>query len=163
MRTLLAAAAALSMVAGAAQAASAPAGIVRLQTPQSAIARGTVVPPGATTFYVSGILPQPTNPGQTPLVYGDTKTQTISTLQEIDKILKSQGFTMGDVVMMRVVLVGDPNMGGRMDFAGMNEGYRQFFGTAEQPNKPARITTQISALAGPGFLVEIEVQAAKMP
>ena len=159
MRTLLAAAAAAAMLTSATQAAE----ITRLQTPQGGIARGVVVPAGATTFYVSGIVPPPTNPGQTPLVYGDTKTQTINILKEIDSILKSQGFDMGDVVMMRVVLVGDPKMGGKMDFAGMNEGYRQFFGTAEQPDKPARITTQISALAGPDFLVEIEVQAAKMP
>ena len=44
----------------------------------------------------------------------------------------------------------------------MNEAYRQFFGTAAQPNRPARMTTQVPKLAGP-FLVEIEVQAAKAP
>ena len=37
--------------------------------------------------------------------------------------------------------------------------YLQFFGTAGQPNKPARVTVQVAALAGPGMLREIEVQA----
>jgi enamine deaminase RidA (YjgF/YER057c/UK114 family) len=46
-----------------------------------------------------------------------------------------------------------------MDFAGMMEGYNQFYGPLK--NKPARITSQVVALARPGFLVEIEVQAAK--
>ena len=68
---------------------------------------------------------------------------------------------MADVVMMRVLLVGDPAKDGKMDFAGMMEAYKTFFGTAEQPNKPARITSQVASLVQPGMLVEIEVQAAK--
>jgi enamine deaminase RidA (YjgF/YER057c/UK114 family) len=41
------------------------------------------------------------------------------------------------------------------------EGYLQFFGTPAQPNKPARITSQVAALVLPGLLAEIEVQAAR--
>jgi enamine deaminase RidA (YjgF/YER057c/UK114 family) len=48
-----------------------------------------------------------------------------------------------------------------MDFAGMNAGYAQFFGSLR--NKPARMTVQVAALTEPGALVEIEVQAAKAP
>jgi enamine deaminase RidA (YjgF/YER057c/UK114 family) len=43
----------------------------------------------------------------------------------------------------------------------MNEAYRQFFGTPEQPNKPARVTVQVAALGSPATLVEISLQAAK--
>jgi enamine deaminase RidA (YjgF/YER057c/UK114 family) len=50
-----------------------------------------------------------------------------------------------------------------MDFAGFNEAYSQYFGVAAQPNKPARITMQITQLANPAFLVEIEGQAVKAP
>jgi len=46
-----------------------------------------------------------------------------------------------------------------MDFAGFMKGYTQFFGTKEQPNKPARSAMQVEALALPGALVEIEVVA----
>ena len=38
------------------------------------------------------------------------------------------------------------------------EGYTQFFG-GDQPNLPARSVIGVSALANPGFLVEIEVIA----
>jgi enamine deaminase RidA (YjgF/YER057c/UK114 family) len=48
-----------------------------------------------------------------------------------------------------------------MDFAGMMTAYREFFGTKQQPNKPARSTMQVAGLVDPGWLVEIEVTAAK--
>ena len=48
-----------------------------------------------------------------------------------------------------------------MDFAGMMAGYTQFFGTSEQPNKPARSAVQVAALAFPGVMVEIEVIAVR--
>ena len=50
-----------------------------------------------------------------------------------------------------------------MDYARMNEGYRQFFGTSENPNLAARATVQVVALAEPAFLVEIEATAVRMP
>ena len=39
--------------------------------------------------------------------------------------------------------------------------FGQFFGTKEQPNKPARSAVQVAALVAPGALLEIEVIAAK--
>jgi enamine deaminase RidA (YjgF/YER057c/UK114 family) len=117
------------------------------------------------TLYVSGQLPNPVTPADrdkgTPAVYGDTKTQAGSALGKIEALLKEQGLGMGDVVMMHVYLVGDPANGGKLDFAGMNAAYSQFFGTKEQPNKPARSAVQVAALAAVGPLVEIEVIAVK--
>jgi len=43
----------------------------------------------------------------------------------------------------------------------MNAAYAKFFGTTEQPNKPARSTVQVAALVAAGALLEIEVQAAR--
>jgi len=91
---------------------------------------------------------------------GDTKAQTVDALTKIDTALKSKGFGLGDIVMMRVFLVADPATG-KMDFMGMMGGYSQFFGTPAQPNKPARTTVQVAGLAAPGALVEIEAQAVK--
>ena len=68
---------------------------------------------------------------------------------------------MGDVVEMQVFLAGDPANAGKMDFAGMNEAYDKFFGTAEQPNKPVRAAMQVAGLATPWALVEIMVVAVK--
>lgn len=132
--------------------------------PTSAISSAVLVPAGSETLYVSGITPPVLNPDAptgTKPEFGDTKTQVSGILKRIDGILKEQGYSFGDVVMMRVFLVGDPAKGGGMDFAGMMESYREHFGTATQPNRPARITMQISGLVAPGMLAEIEVQAAR--
>jgi enamine deaminase RidA (YjgF/YER057c/UK114 family) len=68
---------------------------------------------------------------------------------------------MADVYKLTVFVVAAPKMDGKMDFAGFNEGYRQFFGTAQNPNLVARSTVQVAALAGPDYLIEIEATAAK--
>ena len=75
--------------------------------------------------------------------------------------LKSMDLSMKDVVKMQVFLVGDPAQGGKLDFAGMMDSYKQFFGTAEQPNLPARSALKVAGLANPGWLVEIEVTAVR--
>ncbi len=140
--------------------------VERIPIPNSdfPISAAVVVPSGYDTIYVSGNIPKVANPqapkGSTE-AYGDTKTQTISVLQQIQKTLADQNLTMSDVVMMHVFLVGDPAQGGKMDFAGMMAGYTQFFGTKDQPNKPARSAVQVAALAAPGALVEIEVIAVR--
>lgn len=92
---------------------------------------------------------------------GDTKAQTVDSLTKLLAGLKAQGFGAGDIVMMRIYLVGDPAKDGKMDFAGMMAGYTQFFGTPDQPNKPSRTTVQVAGLASAGSLVEIEAQAVK--
>ena len=154
-RNLLAFVALTAAVALAGSAGAAPE-IVRAG-PAAAPISGVVVVKGVggvDIAYASGI------PGAASA--GDTKGQTVDALTKMTANLKAQGFGMGDVVMMRVFLVGDPAMGGKMDFAGMMAGYVQFFGTAEQPNKPSRTTVQIAGLASPGSLVEIEAQAVRL-
>ena len=46
---------------------------------------------------------------------------------------------------------------------GMMKSYVKHYGTAEQPNKPARSTVQVQALAAPGALLEVEVTAVRPP
>src|SRR6266436_5677637 len=115
------------------------------------------------TLYLSGQLADPVTPADaakgTPAVYGDTKTQALSALEKIQALLKEQGLDMKDVVKMTVFLAGDPAKEGKLDFAGLQASYTQFFGTKEQPNKPARSAMQVAALAAPWALVEIEVIA----
>jgi enamine deaminase RidA (YjgF/YER057c/UK114 family) len=117
------------------------------------------------TLYLSGQLASPATPADpvkgTPAVYGDTEAQTMSTLTKIQATLKTEGLTLGDVVMMHVYLVGDPDKGGKLDFPGLMAAYTRFFGTKDQPNKPARSAMQVAALAAPWALVEIEVIAVK--
>ena len=135
-----------------------------MPNPDIPIAAAVVVPEGYDTIYVSGHIAKVANPnaakGSTEM-YGDTKTQTISVLQQIEDLLTAQSLSMADVVMVHVFLVGDPANGGKMDFAAMNAGFLQFFGSKSQPNKPARSTVQVVALAAPGALVEIEAIAVR--
>ncbi len=114
------------------------------------------------TLYLSGQLADPVTPasGPTPATYGDTKTQSLSALNKIQKLLQSQGLDMKDVVKMTVFLGPDPATG-KLDFPGLQASYTQFFGTAAQPNKPARSAFQVAALAAPWALVEIEVIAVR--
>lgn len=142
--------------------------IVRHPIPGSSfpIAQAVEIPAGARLVYVSGQGPtvaDETAPRFTIAAYGNTETQTLSTLASIEAILKRHGLSMGDVVKMQVFLVGDPANGGRMDFAGLMRGYMKHFGTDAQPNLPARSAMQIASLANPGWLVEIEVVAATPP
>ena len=117
------------------------------------------------TLYVAGQLPTPITPADpakgTPAVYGDTEAQTTSAMKAVETILKSQGLTMADVVEMQLFVAGDPAKDGKMDFAGMNEAYSTYFGTADQPNKPVRSAMQVAALATPWGLVEIQVVAVR--
>jgi enamine deaminase RidA (YjgF/YER057c/UK114 family) len=117
------------------------------------------------TLYMSGQLPTPITAADrakgTPAVYGNTQAQAESVFTKIQSLLKEQGLGMGDVVMMRVYMAADPAKGNALDFAGMNAAYAKFFGTPDQPNKPARSTFQVAALVAAGALLEVEVQAAR--
>jgi enamine deaminase RidA (YjgF/YER057c/UK114 family) len=117
------------------------------------------------TLYLSGQLASPVTPADpakgVDAVYGDTKTQSLSALKKIQALLQEQGLDMKDVVKMTVFLAGDPAMGNKLDFAGLQASYTQFFGTKDQPNKPARSAFQVAALAAPWALVEIEVIAVR--
>ena len=135
-------------------------------TPQANILTGVIVPSGAEVFHLSGQLASPIDPAKPATsveAFGDTKTQTVSIFNKIKGILAAQGYAMSDIFKMTVFVTAAPGMDGKMDFAGFNAGYREFFGTAENPNKVARSTVQVAGLAGPNFLIEIEVTAAKMP
>jgi 2-iminobutanoate/2-iminopropanoate deaminase len=140
--------------------------VVRHTNPPPAIILGGVtIPPGAELVLLSGQLADPIVPGKTATMedYGDTRTQTVSTFNKIKTALAKLGYSMSDIVKLTVFVAGDPKLGGKMDFMGFNAGYKEFFGTAENPNLVARSTVQVAALAGPNFLIEIEAIAAKAP
>lgn len=125
------------------------------------------IPANAEVLALSGVVPLAKDLSKRPTSIddlGDTKTQTISVLNQIKATLERRGYKMSDIVRMTVYLTADPKSEDRkMDFQGMNEAYRMFFGTDENPNLVARSTVQVSALANPFYLVEIEVTAAKAP
>ncbi len=113
-------------------------------------ASSVMVPAGSDTWYISGAASKGAN----------TEEQAAATLEELKGQLAKLGLTFGDVVQAHVFLAPDPATG-KMDFAGMNKSWFKYFGTADQPNKPARAAFQVGALAGQNTLVEIEFIAAK--
>lgn len=150
-------------------AGGAQAQVTRIKSnPQALILDAAKVSAGSDVLYISGQLPSPVNPAMKMSEVksiedmGDTKAQTISVLGKIKAILEAQGFAMSDLVKLSLFVAADPRTG-KMDFAGANEGFKAFFGTAENPTTVARSTFQVAALVGPHFLIEIEAIAAKAP
>lgn len=132
------------------------------------ILEGVAIPANSDLLLLSGqtaSLPdspdRPVTPDVTKAQLGDTRTQTLNILGKIEATLVRRGYRMSDVVKLTVYLVGDPALGGTMDYAGMNEAYRQYFGAYANPNLATRATVQVVALAEPAFLVEIEAVAAR--
>jgi len=115
------------------------------------------IPPGAETMYLSGSGARPLEDGS----WGDMKQQTINTFERFQATLEAQGWSMADIVQVRAFAVSGAD--GELDFAGFNEGYSQFFGTSDNPNKPVRSFVEIAGLVVDGWLIEIEIRAARMP
>jgi enamine deaminase RidA (YjgF/YER057c/UK114 family) len=116
--------------------------VVRHRTPGSnfPIAMAVEVPAGATTVMVSGMVPAVADsaaPRNSLASFGDTRAQTASVLSRIEAGLKSIGLSL------------------------FMAAYSGHFGTAAQPNVPARSVMQVAGLVNPGWLVEIEVTAVR--
>ena len=113
------------------------------------------IPPGAETMYLSGSGARP----KADDTWGDMKQQTIDTFERFKSTLESNGWSMRDIVQVRAfALAGEDGL----DFSGFNEGYSEFFGTTGNPNKPVRSFVEVKDLVVDGWLVEIEVRAARV-
>jgi len=147
---------------------SATADVTRHALPNNStfpISRAVEVTADTTLIYHSGTVPGPVNPDAergSREYFGDTETQALNVFGRMEDSFKELGVGFGDVIKMTVFLVGDPEMDGRMDFGGFMKAYVKYFGTEEQPNKPARSAFQIAGLAGgPYMLIEIEAVIAR--
>ena len=129
------------------------------------ISRAVEVTPDTTLIFHSGQVPGAADENAergSRKYFGDTETQAMSVFGRFEASFEELGVDFGDVIKMTVFLVGDPAMDGKMDFAGFMRAYTKFFGTDDQPNKPARSAIQIAGLAGgPNMLIEIEMVIAR--
>jgi len=147
--------------------ASAQADVTRHPLPNNStfpISQAVEVTADTTLIYHSGQLPNVANPDADKFFCEDsaaTETQALSVFKKIEASLENLGVGFGDVIKMTVFLVGDPENDGRMDFAGFMKAYVLYFGTEEQPNKPARSAFQIAGLARPNVFIEIEMVIAR--
>ncbi len=129
----------------------------------SPISAAVSVPAGRALLMTSGTVPPVADekaPAGSPARYGDTKTQGIGALRAIEAQLKKAGLGLKDVIYLRVYIAADKSKDGHFDFPGWFEAYGQFFGTAENPVKPARSTMGVATLVNPDWLIEIEAVAA---
>lgn len=164
------------------------------------IAQGVEISGNATVYKTSGIGATAMNdaaPEGSPESYIDTdqfsggtlpagvsvtEAQGIGVLKKIRDNLEGQGYSLGDVVTMRVFLDNAPGTD-RADYTGWNRAYRQFFantnlatdetelvpmGTAEpaapierNAARPSRFALEVATLPVQGWLVEVEVDAVK--
>ena len=125
---------------------------------ESRILNSTIkVPANAETLYLSGVGASPKADGS----WGDMEQQAIDIFTKFKATLAEQGWSMSDIVQVRVFAVAGPD--GKLDFEGFNRGYLGFFGTTENPTKPVRTFVQVAALVREGWLVEVEIQAARVP
>lgn len=158
------AAALLLTIAGAAAGAQAtpPEKVDFIAGARSAIANSVAIPANAAWVWTSGTVPSVADtsaPAGSRARYGDTKTQAISVLREIENRLKARGLAMKDVIFLRAFLVPDREKGGAADYAGWNEAYAMFFNNAGNPTKVARSTLAVAGLVNPEWLIEIEAVA----
>ena len=131
--------------------------------PTSPISAGVMVPAGQPLLLTSGTVPPVLDdkaPAGSRERYGDTKTQGIGALRQIEAQLKKAGLGLQNVIYLRVYVAADKAKEGHFDFPGWFEAYGQFFGTAENPVKPARSTVGVAGLVNPDLLIEIEAVAA---
>ena len=78
--------------------------------------------------------------------------QTTNCIENIKAVLEAGGSSLAKVVKCTVFLTD------MKDFAGMNAVYKQYF-EATGADFPARSTVEVSALANPALIVEIEAVA----
>jgi enamine deaminase RidA (YjgF/YER057c/UK114 family) len=115
------------------------------------------IPANAEQLYVSGAGASANADGS----WGNMEEQTVDIFNKFKATLEQQGWSLGDIIQVRVFAVA--NKDGTLDFDGFNRGYLQFFGTTENPAKPVRSFVQVAALVNPNWLVEVEIRAARVP
>lgn len=115
------------------------------------------IPPGAETLYLSGAGAQPKADGS----WGSMEEQAIDIFTTFKGTLESMGWSLEDIVQVRAFATAGDD--GSLDFNGFNTGYQQFFGSDINSMKPVRSFVQVADLVRDGWLVEVEVRAARMP
>lgn len=135
--------------------------VVYRGNPRSAISSSVTIPANKKYFYSSGTLGpvvDSTAAEGTRARYGDTKTQAIGILEKFKNDLAKEGLGLKNIVFMRVYVAPDKQTG-KMDFQGWFDAYGLYFGTKENPIKPARSTIGVAQLVSPDRFIEIEILA----
>jgi enamine deaminase RidA (YjgF/YER057c/UK114 family) len=136
--------------------------IVRYDRADAAILRGVDLPPGKSFYFTSGLVAPVKDENAAPGSYGrygNTQEQSLAILERIKENLLEAGYGMEDVFFLRIYLA--PDQEGKIDWQAWFSAYGEYFNNDQNPNKVARSTIGVYALAHPELLVEIEAVAAK--
>lgn len=136
--------------------------IIRYDRPDASILKGVFIPEGKELFYTSGLVAPVKDENAesgTYERYGNTYEQSIGILNRIKETIGEANFSMEEVVFLRVYIA--PDRDGKIDWEAWFRAYGEFFNNIENPNKVARSTVAVYALANPDLLIEIEAVAAR--
>ena len=135
---------------------------------------GIAIPAGAETYYMSGkgnhawgegcMTREERQAKGDACKPGDMYAQGKAIFESFKAQLEEAGWSLSDVVMLRIY--GVPGEDGNVDSAGFNKAYREYFGensTSGNTNLPSRTFVGIHSLVVPGWLVEVEARAIRMP
>ncbi len=117
---------------------------------EAAISSGVAVKGGSAFYFSAGVGPS---------VAGEMKAQALSALEKMKGQLAAAGYGLQDVVFLHAFVVAGKD--GKVDRKGLGDAYASYFGSKDQPHKPARTTVAITALPNPDWKIEIEAIAAK--
>lgn len=140
----------------------APAEVQFFGAPTSSIASAVGVPTNRAYIWTSGTVPPVVNaaaPAGSPERFGDTRTQAVGTLRNIETVLAGAGLSLRDVVYLRVYLVPDRAREGQVDYQGWFDAYAEFFNNEANPVRVARSTLAVAGLVNSDWLIEIEAVA----
>jgi|TARA_R110002096_G_scaffold436009_1_gene665076 enamine deaminase RidA (YjgF/YER057c/UK114 family) len=135
---------------------------------------GITIPAGAETYYMSGKGNHAWGEGcmtrderaakGDECKPGDMYEQGKAVFAAFKTQLEEAGWSLSDVVMLRIY--GVPGEDGKVDSAAFNKAYFEYFGeksTSGNTNLPSRTFVGIHSLVVPGWLVEVEARAIRMP
>lgn len=125
------------------------------------VSRAVGIGSGAMFYQLGGQFPEIIDPSAPPRsleAFGDTYTQTKTTLHRLSTLLDDLGLAKRNLTHMRIYLVAE-EPGGRMDVDGFNKAYTEYFQDQDR-NFPSRTVMQVAAMVNPGWLIEIEATAA---
>lgn len=135
---------------------------------------GIVIPAGAETFYMSGKGNHAWGEGcmtrderaakGDACKPGDMYEQGKAVFAAFKTQLEDAGWSLSDVVMLRIY--GVPGEDDKVDSGAFNKAYFEYFGeksTSGNTNLPSRTFVGIHSLVVPGWLVEVEARAIRMP
>jgi len=122
------------------------------------ISQTVTVPASTSLVFVSGTLPDladPKAPAGTPAAYGNTEVQTVSVFNKLRRILQQQDLDLGDIVQLRVFLVGAEETAGKplqVDLERAGQLVAAAESVAGLIKQPAALNP-LEVLAWPGVLV----------